>query len=132
MMAMIVAVIVTPLSMVDYHQRCNNHPAIPPPADLSSLAGKGGVLESASTGLREEDGPFPPSHPLPSSFSFSSFSSIVVGPFKAMKMTTEEELVVAAVPVAAAPEAASQSLPQSRRRRRGQRHGGGGGRGGRG
>ncbi len=42
MMAMIIAVVVTLLSMVDYHQRCINHPAIPPPADSSSLAGKGG------------------------------------------------------------------------------------------
>ncbi len=42
MTAMIVAVVVTLLSMVDYHQRCDNHPAIPPPADSSSLAGKGG------------------------------------------------------------------------------------------
>jgi hypothetical protein len=68
MTAMIIAVVVTLLSMVDYHQRCNNHPAIPPPADSSSLAGKGRGLESASTGLGEEDGPIPPSHPLPPPF----------------------------------------------------------------
>ncbi len=42
MTAMIVAVVVTLLSMVDYHQRCDNHPAISPPADSSSLAGKEG------------------------------------------------------------------------------------------
>ncbi len=68
MMAMIVAVDVTLLSMVVYHRRCNNHPVFLPPADLSSLAGKGGGLKSESTGLREEDGPFPPSHPLPPPF----------------------------------------------------------------
>jgi hypothetical protein len=44
MMAMIIAVDVTLLLMVGYHQRCNNHPAFPPPADSSSLAGKGGGL----------------------------------------------------------------------------------------
>jgi hypothetical protein len=33
---MIIAIIVTLLSMVSYHRRCKNHPAIPPPAVLSS------------------------------------------------------------------------------------------------
>jgi hypothetical protein len=68
MMAMIVAVNVTLLSMVGYHRRCDNHSASPPPAESSSLAGQGGGLESDLTGLREEDGPFPPSHPLPPPF----------------------------------------------------------------
>jgi hypothetical protein len=68
MTAMIIAVDITLLSMVGYHQRCDNHPAFPPPADSSSLAGKGGGLKSDSTGLREEDDPFPPSHPLPPPF----------------------------------------------------------------
>ena len=82
MTATIVAVIVTLLSMVDYHQRCNNHPAIPPPAESSSLAGKGGELESASTRLREEDGPFPPSHPLPPSFLSLPSPPLSLGHFR--------------------------------------------------
>jgi hypothetical protein len=41
MTAMIVAIVITFLSMVVYHQRCDNHPAILPPVDSSSLAGKG-------------------------------------------------------------------------------------------
>ena len=79
---MIVAVIVTLLSMVDYHQRCNNHPAIPPPADLSSLAGKGGGLESASTVLREEAGAFPPSHLLPPPFPSLPSPPLLLGHFR--------------------------------------------------
>jgi hypothetical protein len=77
-----------------------------------------------------------------SSFSFSSSSSIVIGPFEAMKITTKEELAktaaaaavaaaaVAAAAVAAAAAAAAvaavalkaapQLSPQLRRRRRGQ------------
>ncbi len=82
MTAMIVAVVVTLLSMVDYHQRCDNHPAIPPPADSSSLAGKGGGLKSASTGLREEDGPFPPFHPLPPPFPFLPSPPLSLGHFR--------------------------------------------------
>ncbi len=82
MTALIVAVVVTLLSVVDYHQRCNNHPAIPPSADLSSLAGKGGGLESASTGLREEDGPFPPSHPLPPPFPSLPSPPLSLGHFR--------------------------------------------------
>ncbi len=82
MTAMIVAVVVTLLSMVDYHQRCNNHPAIPPPADSSSLAGKGEGLESALTGLREEDGPFPPSRPLPPPFPSLPSPPLSLGYFR--------------------------------------------------
>jgi hypothetical protein len=82
MTAMIIAVVVTLLSMVDYHRRCDNHPAIPPPADLFSLAGKGGGLKSASTGLREEDGPFPPSHPLPLPFPSLPSSPLLLGHFR--------------------------------------------------
>jgi hypothetical protein len=37
-------------------------------AVLSSLARKGGGLNSDLTGMREEDGPFPPSHPHPPPF----------------------------------------------------------------
>jgi hypothetical protein len=78
-MTMIIAVFVTLLSMIGYHQTPVNgwlSPKMgqsscysPPPADSSSLAGKGGGLESDSTGLREEDGPFPHSHPLPPPFT---------------------------------------------------------------
>ncbi len=82
MTAMIIAVIVTLLSMVDYHHRCNNHPAIPPAADSSSLAGKGGGLESASTGLLEEDGPFSPSHPLPPPFPSLPSHPLLLGHFR--------------------------------------------------
>ncbi len=82
MTAMIVAVIITLLSMVDYHQRCDNHPAIPPPADLSSLAGKGGGLKSVSTRLREEDGPFLPSHPLPPPFLSLPSPPLTLGHFR--------------------------------------------------
>jgi hypothetical protein len=60
MMKMIIAVVITLLSTVGYHQRCDNHPAIPPPAVSSSLARKGGEHDSDLTGLREEDGTFPP------------------------------------------------------------------------
>jgi hypothetical protein len=35
--------------MVGYHQRSNNHPSIPPTAILSSLAKKGGGLDSDLT-----------------------------------------------------------------------------------
>jgi hypothetical protein len=79
MTAIIVAVVITLLSMVGYHQRCNNHPAIPPPADSSSLAGKGGGLEADSPGLREEDGPFLPSHPLPPPFSSLPSPPLLLG-----------------------------------------------------
>ncbi len=82
MTAMIVAVIVTLLSMVDYHQRCDNHSAIPPPANSSSLAGKGGGLESALTGLWEEDGPFPSSHPLPPPFPSLPSPPLLLGHFR--------------------------------------------------
>ncbi len=82
MTAMIIAVVVTLLSMVDYNQRCNNHPAIPPPANSSSLAGMRGGLKSASTGLQEEDGPFPPSHPLPPPFPSRPSPPLLLGYFR--------------------------------------------------
>jgi hypothetical protein len=111
MTTMNVAVVVTLLSTVGYHQRCGNHPAIPPPAALSSLAGKAGGTQlrldrNARGGL-----PFSSFLSSSSSFSFSSFSSIVVGPVEAMKMTAEEELAAVAAAVVVAPEAAPQSLP---------------------
>ncbi len=68
MTTMVVAVIVTLLSMFSYHQRCNNHPVIPPLLSCLLLPEKGGGLNSDLTGMREEDGPFPPSHPLTSPF----------------------------------------------------------------
>ena len=112
MTAMIVAVNLTLLSMVGYHQRCDNHPAFPPPADLSSLAGKGGGAQIRLNQTAGGGWPFPSFSSSSSSFSFFSFSSIVAGPFEALKMTTEEELTVAAAAVATVPEAAPQSLLQ--------------------
>jgi hypothetical protein len=44
MTMMIIAVIVTLLSMVGYHQRCNNHPAISPLSSHLILPEKGGGL----------------------------------------------------------------------------------------
>ncbi len=90
----------------------DNHPAFPPPADSSSLAGKGGGARIRLDRTAGGGWPFPSFSSSSSSFSFFSFSSIVAGLFEVMKMTTEEELAVAAAAVAAAPEAAPQSLPQ--------------------
>ncbi len=112
MTTMIVAVVITLLSTVGYHQRCDNHPAIPPPAISYFIAGKGGGTQLRFNRTTGGGWPFPSFSSSSSSFCFSSFSSIVVGPFEAMKKTTEEELSAAAVAVAAAPEAAPQSSPQ--------------------
>ncbi len=111
MTTMILAVVVTLLSTVSYHQRCDNHPAIPPTAVSSSLARKGGGTRLRLDRTAEGGWPFPSFSSSSSSFSFSSFSSIVVGPFEVMEMMTEADLGVAAVAVAVAPEAVPQLSP---------------------
>ncbi len=121
MTTMIIAVLITLLSMVGYHQRCNNHPAIPPPpCRLIFSCRKGGGTQLRLDRTAGGGWPFPSFSSFSSSFSFFSFSSIFVGPFEAMKMMTEEELVAAAAAMVAAPEAVPQLLPQSQRRRRGE------------
>jgi hypothetical protein len=124
MTIMIVAVIITLLSMVGYHRRCDNHPAIPLPCRLIfSCRKRGGGTQLRLN--RNAGGGWPLSSfsSSSSSFSFSSFSSIVVGPFEAMKMMTEEELAAAAAAVAAVPEAAPQLSLQLQWRRRGEQQG---------
>ncbi len=68
MTAMIIAVDVTLLSMLVITEDATIILLSPPLPTRLLLLERGGGLESDSTRLREEDGPFPPSHPLPPPF----------------------------------------------------------------